>query len=159
MKYINEVFPSFAVQTGLENNTPTYDYSRGYYRNILVHIELLRDAVSNSKTVEDVYKNIFKNMNHDYGDFWDLSVVQDPIEQGKITVMDKNVTHLKIKQSQDSDTYYSDLYSTPNRLSTDDSQNTGEVYFFNIWEDNSIVKDYKVTSKIMMSLNGLQIFW
>ena len=103
MKYINEVFPSFAVQTGLENNTPTYDYSRGYYRNILVHIELLRDAVSNSKTVEDVYKNIFKNMNHDYGDFWDLSVVQDPIEQGKITVMDKNVTHLKIKQSQDSD--------------------------------------------------------
>ena len=60
-------------------------------------------------------------MNHDYGDFWDLSVVQDPIEQGKITVMDKNVTHLKIKQSQDSDTYYSGLYSTPNRLSTDDS--------------------------------------
>ena len=148
LKYINEVFPSFAVQTGLENNKPTYDYSRGYYRNILVHIELLRDAVSNSKTVEDVYKNIFKNMNHDYGDFWDLSVVQDPIEQGKITVMDRNVTHLKIKQSQDSDTYYSDLYSTPNRLSTDDSPEPGEVYFFNIWEDNSIVKDYKVTSKI-----------
>ncbi len=148
LKYVNENFPSFAVQTGIDDNgKPTYDYTKGYYRNILVHVELLKDAVNNAKNIEDIYKGIFKNLNYDY-DYWDLDVVQDPIEQGKISVMDRNVTNLQIREDQDSDSFYTNLYSTPNKLSTTDENTTGEVFFFNIWENNSIVKDYKVTSKI-----------
>ena len=142
----NGIFKSF------ENKNREY----GRMRNMLINTKILRDAFgveANKVSTEPInlkesFDELFRLLNQDIP-FWTFEVTQDSQDAFRTKIIDKQQTAVKFEvKKKINQTFLKDegTKSTYNP-STDEVTNNG-VFFFPVWQTNSIVKSQNVITKI-----------
>ena len=155
--FINR-FPSteiedFNTTRGLE---PTPAPGRfGYLRNMLVNTKVIRSAFNASlgegETIQptepinilESIENIFRDINSAGGlNYWNFQLKEDELEDGNIKIIDDATTHVD--------------FSVPGKKETEFINNKidgqPKVFYFPVWQSDSIVKRQNVTTKIPNSI-------
>jgi hypothetical protein len=99
---------------------------RGYLKNIYVNVEFLKNILLSSQTnnLKDVYDELCKEINKASCDFWELTVVDAPVQNGRAT--------LKIV----------DVKGPPKKV------NINDIYKFEYMTNNSIIKKLNFTTTL-----------
>lgn len=102
------------------------DLKRGYLKNIYINIEFLKNILLSPQTnnLKDVYDALCKEINEASCNFWELTVVDSPITNGKST--------LKIVDGK----------GPPNK------DNVKNIYKFEYMTNNSIIKKLNFTTTL-----------
>lgn len=102
------------------------DLKRGYLKNIYINLEFLKNILLSSQTnnLKDVYDALCKEINEASCNFWELTVVDSPITNGKST--------LKIVDGK----------GPPNK------DNVKNIYKFEYMTNNSIIKKLNFTTTL-----------
>lgn len=114
--HLNNKFKSFAVSN-----------YRGNLRNIVLPFSTINEAFSESQTLDAGMNNLFNILNSETG-IWDFKIVHDDTHNGRLKVVDMNLTKNSIKY-----------------LIEDKS---GLLFTFPTWRADSIVKSQTLTSKL-----------
>ena len=130
-KRVIDEFDKFAVSENLEDG--------GYLRNLLIHWKTIERAFGEVATVEAGLKNLFEELNKDYG-LWDLSITSDQNNTGRMMVIDLNWTNSSIES----------LIEDESRF--EDGDVHGRLFKFKTWREESLVKNQTMDGKLPSSM-------
>lgn len=126
----------------------------GYLRNILVNTTVLKDAfgVSDNLTTEPIniiecIQNIFYYLNQELN-FWNFNIESDSVETNRVKIVDKQITahNFDIPTRQQKSTLNENGDVT--LLDNENSNKKPGVFFFPVWQTDSIVKSQNVSAQL-----------
>ena len=119
----------------------------GYFRNMLVNIKVILEAFGvnqsgvESMSISDAMSSLFDGLNTPI-DLWDFELKQDEIDSDRIKIVDDQVTAVDFTKPISTQR---SVYDGTNFL------NIG-IFYFPVWQTNSIVKTQNITAKIPSAL-------
>ena len=140
-----------------DNFRPFDDGDTGFLRNMLINVETIQEAFqaknSNDYTIEtlnvsEALESLFSLLNQDIS-FWDFQITQDQTETTRSKIIDTQVTAIafdddtKIDNTTNSNKGTKSIYNN----TSDEVKNNG-VFFFPVWQKDSMVKRQNITAKI-----------
>jgi len=128
-------------------------FDRGELRNILVNIDVIKQAfgvgvgsrIQSLSTYESL-KRMFNILNEDIG-FWNFQLQSDDIETFRVKIVDGFTTERPIPENPSRSILNSPLNRSTYLKEFNIVGNNG-VFFFPVWQHNSIVKDQNVSCTI-----------
>lgn len=126
----------------------------GYLRNILVNTTVLKDAfgVSDNLTTEPInviecIQNIFYYLNQELN-FWNFNIESDSVETNRVKIVDKQITahNFDIPTRQQKSILNENGDVT--LLDNENSNKKPGVFFFPVWQTDSIVKSQNVSAQL-----------
>jgi len=146
-----------ATNVRTEPTTKPTEYGEGYLRNMLINTKVIKEAFGVSDvdefTIESVnvgeaILSLFSIINQDLN-IWNFEISQDQIETYRSKIIDTQITavkfepDVKINSTTQKRTDTKSIFnSTTNTL-----QNAG-VFFFPVWQKDSMVKKQNITAKV-----------
>ena len=130
----------------------------GFMRNMLINTKLIKEAFGVNEggvetvTVREAIEHLFSLLNQDIN-FWKFQLQNDEHEPYRTKIIDTSITEKLPKESEvisSPSPKKSTTKSTYNNL-TDTVTNRG-VFFFPVWQHNSIVKSQNITATIPSSM-------
>tara|TARA_Y100000034_G_scaffold3650_1_gene4377 strand:- start:499 stop:3456 length:2958 start_codon:yes stop_codon:yes gene_type:complete len=136
-----ENFPPF--------KTPDKPEKEGYLRNMLVNIKVIQEAFSfsTSLNIKTALESLFNGLNADIG-LWNLEVTSDEIETDRIKIIDNQITDYDFEKNPEPSAMKS-IYKD-GKVNT--IENKPGVFYFPVWQSDSIVKRQNLTAKIPNSM-------
>jgi hypothetical protein len=140
-----------------DNFRPFDDGDTGFLRNMLINIETIQEAFqaknNNDYTIETIniseaLESLFTLLNQDIN-FWDFQITQDQTETTRSKIIDTQVTaitfdnDIKINNTTENSKGTKSVYNNV----ADEVKNNG-VFFFPVWEKDSMVTRQNITAKI-----------
>ena len=130
---------------------------RGIFRNMLIHTDVIKEAFgvaagfsAESLSTFEALSRMFGILNEDIG-FWNLQLQPDRVQSHRIRVVDGFATEKPIpskpSRPEPNGKLNRSTYDKQNNL----MDNTG-VFFFPVWQHDSIVKDQNVSCTIPNSV-------
>ena len=123
----------------------------GYLRNMLINTKVIKDAfgVSDNFNIESInivesLESLFSILNRELN-FWNFSVVTDETETHRAKIIDNQIVNFNFNQGE-SVTSQKTL-EEGGSLFTENSFEPG-VFFFPVWQQDSMVKRQNITAKI-----------
>jgi len=147
-------------QVWMENMTPQsikLDKSEGYLRNMLINTKVLKDAVglddegtwtTEAINVREFLESLLSLLNQDIN-FWNFEIIQDQIETNRSKIIDTQITKFDFQSKTAINSTEEKSKSTKSvyEPTTNTIWNNG-VFFFPVWQSDSIVKRQNITAKI-----------
>jgi hypothetical protein len=132
--------------------TPTKwgkQHKEGYLRNMLVNIKAIQEAFSfsTSLNIKTALESLFNTLNADVG-LWNLEVTSDEIETDRIKIIDNQITDYDFENNPEPSAMKS-IYKD-GKVGT--IENKPGVFYFPVWQSDSIVKRQNLTAKIPNSM-------
>ena len=130
----------------------------GFMRNMLINTKLIKEAFGVNEggvetvTVREAIEHLFSLLNQDIN-FWKFQLQNDEHEPYRTKIIDTSITEKLPKEGEvisSPSPKKSTTKSTYNNL-TDTVTNRG-VFFFPVWQHNSIVKSQNITATIPSSM-------
>ena len=128
----------------------------GYLRNMLINTKVIRSAfnanLGEGETIQptepinifESVENIFRDINTAGGlNYWNFQLKEDELEDGTIKIIDDATTAVDFNVPGKKDT----KFSADNKIEGNPS-----VFYFPVWQSDSIVKRQNVTTKIPNSI-------
>ena len=121
----------------------------GYLRNMLVNIKAIQEAFSfsTSLNIKTALETLFNTLNSDIG-LWDLQVTSDEIETDRIKIIDNQITDYDFEKNPEPSTMKSEYKNGK----VDIIDRKPGVFYFPVWQNNSLVKRQNLTAKIPSSM-------
>ena len=126
----------------------------GFIRNMLINTKVIRDALGigedgsytpESININEFLESIFSILNQDIN-FWNFEVTQDQIETNRSKIIDTQITNFDFKSKKPIN---STTEKTPSSKTIYDGEIKNEgVFYFPVWQKDSIVKRQNITAKI-----------
>ncbi len=123
----------------------------GYLRNMLINTSVIKKAFGvdgdTSFTVESInvveaIQTIFNLLNQ-HLNFWSYNLVIDEIETNRAKIIDESTTNFNFKKPSTAQK----SFMFGEKVVTDDTDDAG-VFFFPVWQNDSIVKSQNITAKV-----------
>ena len=130
----------------------------GFLRNMLINTKLLKQAFGvdgdgkftvESINVVEAIETLFSLLNQDLN-FWNFRIVVDEIDTSRAKIIDEQITNFNFKiptLDQKSRLHESGVSYEEDYVATNDSFEEG-VFFFPVWQSDSMVKRQNITAKI-----------
>jgi len=145
---LNEQYPTIDVSVTLGES------DEGFIRNMLINTKVIRDALGigedgsytpESININEFLESIFSILNQDIN-FWNFEVTQDQIETNRSKIIDTQITNFDFKSKKPIN---STTEKTPSSKTIYDGEIKNEgVFYFPVWQKDSIVKRQNITAKI-----------
>ena len=126
---------------------------RGDLRNMLIHVDVIKQAFGVGKgsrvqslSTYEALKRMFNILNEDIG-FWNFQLQSDDVETFRVKIVDGFTTEKPIPENPSKTTFNSSLSRSTYLKEFNIVGNNG-VFFFPVWQHNSIVKDQNVSCTI-----------
>jgi hypothetical protein len=140
-----------------DNFRPFDDGDTGFLRNMLINVDTIQEAFqaknSNDYTIEtlnvsEALESLFELLNQDI-DFWDFQITQDQTETTRSKIIDTQVTAIAFDDDVKIDNTINQNKGTKSIYdnTSDEVKNNG-VFFFPVWQKDSMVKRQNITAKI-----------
>jgi len=169
-EFVKENFNPFST----EDSTKTFDtygiskeLGRGYFggnqgfmRNILVNTKMIKKAFdvldtsdSNAQiepmNILEGMKQLLTNMSSVGGSgIWNLEIVQDELDQERLKIIDNNTSFIDFSdKDMISSTKYKTIFNSKSEIT-----NQPGVFYFPVWQTDSLVKSQNIQAKIPSSL-------
>tara|TARA_Y100000310_G_C20684069_1_gene817854 strand:+ start:83 stop:3163 length:3081 start_codon:yes stop_codon:yes gene_type:complete len=131
--------------------------NEGYLRNMLVNTSVIKNAFGEdfggmeAFNIREAISIIFNTINGDIP-FWDFELITDEDKQGaRVKIIDTQVTDFTFESDQKINKTSRGNSSTKSKFKNDVITNTG-VFFFPVWQNNSLVKRQNITAKLTNSM-------
>jgi hypothetical protein len=156
-KMVNNNFKPFDIKSTESSEGDIEDEKYGYFRSMLINTKTIRSAfgISEEKdenvrfiNMRESIENLFELLNQDLN-LWDFELETDSIHSNRVKIVDTNTVNFKFKNNvRINDT----LEQTPSTKSIYDTTNeevkNNGVFFFPVWQADSIVKRQNLTAKV-----------
>lgn len=123
----------------------------GYLRNMLINTSVIKKAFGvdgdtnftvESINVVEAIQTIFDLLNQ-HLNFWSYNLVVDEVETNRAKIIDESTTNFDFKKPSTAQK----SFMFGEKVVTDDTDDAG-VFFFPVWQNNSIVKSQNITAKV-----------
>ena len=138
-------------KTGEKTREVTIPGKYGYLRNMLINTKVIRDAfgVGDEFNVESLniiesLESLFSILNQELN-FWSFQVVTDETETNRAKIIDNQVVDFEFSRNNPVSSKQSFMFGED--VITNDSFEPG-VFFFPVWQKDSLVKRQNITAKI-----------
>jgi len=150
------------VLKGKEQREVKVPGKHGYLRNMLINTELIKQAFGVSEgdtfTVESInviesMESLFSLLNQELN-FWNYTITTDEVETSRAKIIDDQVTNFDFSiGTTDQKSVYveSGISLEEDSVESVDGWDEG-VFFFPVWQSDSIVKRQNITAKIPDSM-------
>jgi len=150
-----EITEKRLVKTGEETIVENVPGKYGFLRNMLINTKLLKQAFGvdgdgkftvESISVVEAIETLFSLLNQDLN-FWNFRIVVDEIDTSRAKIIDEQITNFDFKKPT------IEQKSVPNEnwpfdvRHFDGTQKEG-VFFFPVWQSDSMVKRQNISAKI-----------
>jgi hypothetical protein len=128
----------------------------GYLRNMLINTKVIKDAfgvgITDTFTVESInfieaLESMFSILNQELN-FWNFNVTVDEIDTHRAKIIDDQITNHKFDKPTDEQKSLVDENGEVSTLDSDGNKGDEGVFFFPVWQHNSLVKNQNITAKI-----------
>ena len=129
----------------------------GYIRNMLINTKVIRDAIgigddgsytTESINIREFLESIFSILNQDIN-FWNFEVTQDQIETNRSKIVDTQITNFNFKATKPINNITEKTPSSKSVYTIVDGELKNEgVFYFPVWQKDSLVKRQNITAKI-----------
>jgi len=128
----------------------------GYLRNMLINTKVIKDAfgvgITDDFTVESInlieaLESMFSILNQELN-FWNFNVTVDEIDTHRAKIIDDQITNHKFDKPTDEQKSRVDETGEVSTLDSDGNKGDEGVFFFPVWQHNSLVKTQNITAKI-----------
>ena len=126
-------------------------YEHGYLRNMLINTDLIKQAFGVSETDEftvesinvlESMESLFSLLNQELN-FWNYKITTDEVETNRAKIIDDQVTNFNF----DRETTAQRSFVQNGEVTSTDSGEEG-IFFFPVWNSDTIVKRQNITAKI-----------
>jgi hypothetical protein len=131
----------------------TDDEKHGYFRNILIPVEVLKkcfdvdtEFTPSPINLREALEEMFTYLNQEIP-FWQLELTQDESNPNRVKIIDRQVTAVTFEKNKKINSTLQKDIGTRSTFVNNKVKNNG-VFFFPVWNSNSMVKRQNVTTKI-----------
>ena len=131
----------------------TDDGKHGYFRNILIPVDILKkcfdvdtEFTTSPINLREAIEDMFTYLNQEIP-FWDLELTQDESKTNRVKIVDRQVTAVTFEKNKKINNTSQKDIGTRSTFVNNEVKNNG-VFFFPVWNSNSMVKRQNVTTKI-----------
>ena len=134
----------------------------GYLRNMLINTKVIKKAFGVGRTDEftvesvnliEALESMFSLLNQELN-FWNFEVTVDEIDTHRAKIIDNQITNHKFDRPTDEQKSRVDENGDVFTLDKDGNQGDEGVFFFPVWQHNSLVKRQNISAKVP---NALQL--
>jgi len=131
----------------------TDDEKHGYFRNMLISVDVLEKCFNvdteftpSPINLKEAFEEMFTYLNQEIP-FWDFEITQDESKTNRVKIVDKQVTAVTFEKNKKINSASQKDIGTRSTFVNNEVKNNG-VFFFPVWQSNSMVKQQNVTTKI-----------
>ena len=124
----------------------------GYLRNMLVNLNVIEEAFkfSENLTINSAMQHIFDSLNQDLN-FWEFELTTDENEPDRVKIIDNQMTNYDFEKNPEPSQMKSKYNIDTGEINLF-SKDAGGVFYFPVWQGNSIVKKQNITAKLPTSM-------
>ena len=126
--------------------TVTPNPNVGLLRNMLVNINKIQEAFANASSLNDGLHNLFAYLNTPIN-FWTFDFLQDPIDVNRCKIIDDQNTGVDFTKPISKQRSLYNL-ETGNFINKEAFPSEEGIFYFPVWQSNSIVKRQNITAKV-----------
>ena len=124
----------------------------GYLRNMLVNLNVIEEAFkfSENLTITVAMQHIFDALNQDLN-FWEFKLTTDENEPDRVKIIDNQMTNYDFEKNPEPSQMKSKYNIDTGEINLF-SRDAGGIFYFPVWQGNSIVKKQNITAKLPTSM-------
>jgi len=141
---------------GIKDNFQEFQQGEfGVIRNFVFSTEFLRNSFKGIRNLESGLQTFWATVSGQYGGYWNFEVYQSPTNNGKLSVIDTNITKFRVKdinpfkKGKSFQSTYEDVNG---------NVDSNKLFVFPVYSNRSLFKDFSVQVNISSAMATQAMF-